>query len=587
MHTVNINDRQYTSWSLVSENETNDPPPEGFNPLNHKLFHGDQIDVQLNDMYSIIHSPLRQNQNIPGVLILENNRTYGRTENKKRLLYKCRPYDPQYPDFLIPYNIIMGFHKKFQNKYVTFKFDHWKSEDKHPYGILSQTIGDVHHLPSFYEYQLYCYELHNSITPASQYCKKKLLDKTFESYVEHIETHAELYGEILIINRNDIFTVDPQGCADRDDAISITRMPLCLENNPTETNYTITVYIANVWLWAEVFDIWKYMDTRVSTVYLPDIKRPMLPSVIADGLCSLDEHKERFAFAMEFTVHQTETHTSIKTIPKVFQCKIKVQHNFNYEEPKLIKNMHYKRLHNVTCDLDCSVKDSHDVVAFWMIKMNSHMATLMRIQQFGIYRTVQQKTPIMINDNVSQSQCELTPTTKMFVQGWEQKMHGKYVVYDTEDGIQDFSHEMMGVSEYVHITSPIRRLVDLLNQILWIQNVVQPLKMRQEPQIFIQEQLMKIDELNKTMKIIKKIQSNCEMLDKVTRDPELTNCVLSAIVLSKVDDNKYSIYIEKLQWMTFVYTINEPIVIYSTVNCKIYVFEREDQMRRKIRVQLV
>ena len=58
-----------------------------------------------------------------------------------------------------------------------------------------------------------------------------------------------------------------------------------------------------------------------------------------------------------------------------------------------------------------------------------------------------------------------------------------------KDKIQDFTHEMMGVSEYVHATSPIRRLVDFLNQILWIQKVVKPLNMRQEPQLFVQEQL--------------------------------------------------------------------------------------------------
>ena len=105
--------------------------------------------------------------------------------------------------------------------------------------------------------------------------------------------------------------------------------------------YTITVYIANVWLWAETFDIWKQLGTRVSTVYLPDMKRSMLPTTIAEDLCSLDENKQRFAVAMVFTVHITETSVSFKSIPEVFQCKIKVQHNFDYEEPKLLKNIYF------------------------------------------------------------------------------------------------------------------------------------------------------------------------------------------------------------------------------------------------------
>ena len=592
MYTVKINDRQYNSWEFVSIDETNETPPEEFHPLNHKLFHGDQITFKPNDVYCITLSPLRQSQNIPGILILENNRTYGRTENKKRLLYKCRPYDPQYPDFLIPYNITMGFHKNFQNKYVTFKFDHWNPDDKHPYGILSQVIGDVHNSTSFYEYQLYCYNLHNSITPAIHYCKKKMADQSIESYMEQIETNPAQYGEILKTSRDDIFTVDPTGCKDRDDAISITRTPLCPENNPKEMKYTITVYIANVWLWAEIFDIWKQLGTRVSTVYLPDMKRSMLPTAIAEDLCSLDENRERFAIAMVFTVHLTETSVSFKTIPEVFQCKIKVQHNFDYEEPTLLKNVHYKRLRHVTTELDHTVKDSHDVVAFWMMQMNTQMASLMRAHHFGIYRTVQ-STDYTPDDSVSQLtqttiEHDLSSTVKTFMRVWEQKMHGEYVVYSTTDEMQDFTHEMMSVPEYVHATSPIRRLVDFLNQILWIQKVVKPLNMRQEPQLFVQEQLSKIDELNKIMKTIRKVQSNCEILDKVTREPEWTNCVLSAIVLNKAGDNKYSVYIEKLQWMAFVYSNNEePFLMYSMIKCRIYVFEREDQMRKKIRVQLV
>ena len=56
MYTVKINDRQYNSWEFVSIDETNETPPEEFHPLNHKLFHGDQITFKPNDVYlSLIH----------------------------------------------------------------------------------------------------------------------------------------------------------------------------------------------------------------------------------------------------------------------------------------------------------------------------------------------------------------------------------------------------------------------------------------------------------------------------------------------------------------------------------------------------
>ena len=135
MYSINVEDRDYSEWII-------EPPLYGssyINPVNSKLFHGDLFDLDENQKCTIVQSPLRENQNIPGILILEKNRSYGRTENKKRLLYRCKPFNTCYPHFLIPYEIPMGFNKNFRNKYVTFRLDHW--EGKHPQGLLSQTIG--------------------------------------------------------------------------------------------------------------------------------------------------------------------------------------------------------------------------------------------------------------------------------------------------------------------------------------------------------------------------------------------------------------------------------------------------------------
>ena len=62
---------------------------------------------------------------------------------------------------MIPYQIRLGFNKKQYNKYVVFKYNHWKS--KHPQGMIVQVIGEVTNLSNFYEYQLYCKSLYASI----------------------------------------------------------------------------------------------------------------------------------------------------------------------------------------------------------------------------------------------------------------------------------------------------------------------------------------------------------------------------------------------------------------------------------------
>ena len=63
---------------------------------------------------------------MPGVLLLDGNKTYGRQKNgnkikQGKLLYKCIPDDMRLPAFLVPYEIKnMGFSKVFKNLYVLF-----------------------------------------------------------------------------------------------------------------------------------------------------------------------------------------------------------------------------------------------------------------------------------------------------------------------------------------------------------------------------------------------------------------------------------------------------------------------------------
>ena len=65
--------------------------------------------------------------------------------------------------------------------------------------------------------------------------------------------------------------------------------------------------------------LWDSFSDRISTIYLPDRKRPMLPTVLSDALCSLQEGRWRFALALNIyidedgKIYDTEyTNTCIK-----------------------------------------------------------------------------------------------------------------------------------------------------------------------------------------------------------------------------------------------------------------------------------
>ena len=170
-----IEQRDYSQWYFIDSitgNRVYDENLSTFNPFEKRLFNQDYIQLTTDGM-SISKSIIRNGTNIAGVLILSNNRTYGK--NGKRHLYQCVPDDKRLPVFLVPYEIKMGFSKDFKNKYVTFNFDKW--DGKHPIGKLSSTSGNVDEIFNFFEYQLYCKCLQISINDFTKQVKRVMKNK--------------------------------------------------------------------------------------------------------------------------------------------------------------------------------------------------------------------------------------------------------------------------------------------------------------------------------------------------------------------------------------------------------------------------
>ena len=67
---------------------------------------------------------------------------------------------------------------------------------------------------------------------------------------------------------------------------------------------------------------------RISTIYLPDRKRPMLPTILCDAVCSLVEGNIRFAFTLDIRVNK-ETYEILET--KLSNTVIRVKHNLRYK----------------------------------------------------------------------------------------------------------------------------------------------------------------------------------------------------------------------------------------------------------------
>ena len=116
-----VYDRSYTSWEVfetatfqkININDFITQEETVFNPIKWKLFSNDVFNIDENDNIIIVHSSVRSSSPIPGVLVISDNKTYGRNKYN-RLLYKCIPDDSRLPPFLVPYEIKhVGFSKIF------------------------------------------------------------------------------------------------------------------------------------------------------------------------------------------------------------------------------------------------------------------------------------------------------------------------------------------------------------------------------------------------------------------------------------------------------------------------------------------
>ena len=536
---------------------------------------------------------------LTGVLLLENNKTYGRTPNKKRLYYKCIPNNKDINPFLIPYEIKMEFSKKFVNKYITFIFDYWPETSKYPYGQIVETLGNVDNLESFYEYQLHSKKLHISISKLSNKTRLLLLTQSSDQYIEQIAHNSKF--KIIDRQQEYIITIDPQHSLDFDDGFSITTQ--------IDGTFKISVYIANVYFWLEILELWTHLSDRISTIYLPDKRRTMLPSILSDELCSLQEKKIRFAFTMDLIVNENG---QILEIPQFCNTIIQVTKNYCYEDQQLLKDLQYNHLFDMSKKIATTIHhtdeiiDSHDLVAFWMVQMNKYCSEYMIQHQFGIFRsaTIWSKEPPLIKAQPDSGENPLIKAQheiSRIIQYWNNSS-GQYVLYS--DNHKILEHAIMNMKSYIHITSPIRRLVDLLNQMSMMQHLGST-TLSTQASAFLLKWLQNIDYINTSTKSIRKVQTECDILTRCINEPMIIQQIFDGIILDKfVKPNgniKYTVYLESLKIMSSftmqpttntilnnaIFVGDKILEIHSIHKFKLYLFQDEHNSKKKIRLQRI
>jgi exoribonuclease R len=567
IYKIHVEDRNYNSWKFY-ETVHFKLVELTLDPIENKLFSNDFFTFDKNKV-EIIHSSIRTGSFIPGVLILHGSKTYGRKNGK--LLYKCIPDDKRLPPFLVPYEMKqVGFSKVFVNLYVTFHFIEW--DDKHPYGQLDQVIGPVDILTHFYEYQLYCKSLHASIQKFQKDTSKALKNKPHDAFIESIRTKYPKIEDRTDPKQWFIFSIDPEKSADFDDAFSIRTLDSGVEQ--------LSIYISNVTIWMDVLNLWDSFSKRISTIYLPDQKRPMLPTILSDCLCSLQSKNTRIALVMDVWIQN-----GIIVETKYSNCTVRLSNNFVYEEASLLGNNHYQNLFQITKDLSkkykyiSHVRDSHDVVSYLMILMNYHCAKEMIVYKNGIFRANILKRDIEIPESLPEEVGKFIKIMK--------SSSGQYID-GAEVGV-NLNHAFLELDAYIHITSPIRRLVDLLN-ILQFQENMGIISLSEQSRIFYRKWLNDIDYINTTMRSIRKVQVDCSLLDLCTNSPETLEKEYDGYLFDKLERQdglyQYSVFLPELKLSSRI-TLRENFINYQNSKFKLFLFQDEENFKKKIRLQIL
>jgi len=470
--------------------------------VKRKLFNNDTFD----ENETVVHSPVRLDHYIPGVLDL--TRTYGKDG---KFLYLCKPDDKRLPFFIIPYNIPVTFLKNTKHLYITFEYIDWTNDN--PRGSMTQNLGCVDNPEHFYEYMLYCKSLNISIQSFTKDANKEIKSRDI------IESVIHMYS--IPVRKANVFTIDSPGSIDLDDAISIR-------------DNVLSVYITHLPIIMDYLNLWSSFTNRISTIYLPDKKRSMLPNSLSQ-LCSLNEGHLRVCLVMDYNIDTEEYKFDI--------CAVKVKKNYSYTDD--IKDKDFDTMLS-----KLNVKKANELISKIMILYNTNSAQLMKQFRNGIYKNI-------TNHNYDFLKNQATG----------------YELYN--DSVN-----------YLHITSPIRRLIDILNLYQLTINLTL-FQFTEDASLFYNKWIGQLDYMNMCCKNIRKVQNQCSLLSMFENKKHQ---VYKGYVYDKIirTDNKYKyqVHIDELN-IIYDLTVLEDLVECTEHMFKLYVFHDEAKLKKKVKLQLI
>ncbi len=544
--------------------------------INNRAIYEDEVYILNNE---IVNIKTRSNKKIVGILYMDSITQYG-TNNSGNPIYLCKPLNPKYEHFYVA-----SGKKEKVRMYVVFEFKEWNETQRLPHGQVVEYLGKLGEEETEYEMLRYYHELNFNRWRLE---KEELIEKN--NLLNLIKEDSNIDYEV--------FSIDPIGSIDIDDAFHYKDL--------SENKFEIGIHIASPTKYFDKVEDWiKILTERISTVYLIHKKYNVLPNELSDDLCSLLENKIRFGMSI---IYEYEKNENKKIELKNWYFResiIKNRKNYRYEDvddmiEKEFKkgDKEMKKMYNKTKEIfDITELDSHKYVELWMIKTNEMVAKHLVKTLEDPSRTILR---VCLPYKKSLKENELFDNQK--VKKYMERKEMKSAIYKYYKENEYMGHSMMNLDLYTHFTSPIRRSVDFYIHLLLLNKNVE--KYDLDKVNAFMKRTRRLDRDLKRMNYIFKMKKNEVQTQVKGYLMEMNENYIKVYIPDYEMEEKYFIKdrigyssLKKIEY-EFLENSDNKIInkikiddkeynLYEERDIKIWVFSKEDNFYRKLKIDII
>ena len=371
-------------------------------------FNDDEIIYENNKIIKLISRQLKNN--IVGIIELYSKYIFP-NNNRGIPGYIFKPLDNTLPKFIVHTKIKKT---KSKNQLVSIRYKTWIN-NKIPYGELVSIYGDYNNINSIENTLLHWYEL---------YPKKNL----------NITKEIQLNTNNRVLITDKIYTIDPENCKDIDDGFSIINK---------DNKSIFKIHISDVYSVLYQNNILDHVNNYTS-IYLSNKILHMIDNNLSINMCSLLEKTKRLMITLEIYLDNNDYHY------KFYHSYGTITKNCSYESYPLTIHKYFDKLailyYKITNN-EFIINDSHTFIEALMIIYNKLFVNNLLDKN---------KTPIYRSQSIFEQFIKTKDELSIFLD----IIHSNSAHYTLTNNF----HQSLNITNYTHSTSPIRRIIDLINQ---------------------------------------------------------------------------------------------------------------------------